>query len=309
LRRLLIDTDTAGDDVTALLVALHSPEATVEAITVVAGNVYLDQCVRNALYTTEMAGKPEVPVHVGAAKPLMRHLVTAHYVHGDDGMGNSNFPEPKRSVTEGHAVDAILDCADRFDGQLEIIGQGPLTNLALAVTKDPSLPSKVKRLIIMGGVNNARGNITPAAEFNFYVDPEAAQIVFRAGFDILLSPWDICLHHGIIYRDEMAPFEALDTELSRFWFSVNQHAWKFLNEIGIDGISLPDAITVALTLDPSLIQQSGTYFVDVETKGEMTAGYSLVDVGGVLGKEPNAEVVEKFDKERFKEILLEVLRG
>ena len=309
MRRLLIDTDTAGDDVTALLIALRSPDATVEAITVVAGNVYLDQCVRNALYTTEVAGKPEVPVYVGAGKPLMRHLVTAHYVHGDDGMGNSHFPDPSRTVTEGHAVEAILEHANRYPGELEIIGQGPLTNLALAVAQDASLPSKVKRLVIMGGVNNARGNITPAAEFNFFVDPEAAQIIFRAGFDILLCPWDICLNYGIIYRDEMGPFEELDTELSRFWFSVNRRAWEFLGEIGIDGISLPDAITVALTLDPSLMLESGTYFVDVETKGEYTAGYSVVDKDGVLDKEPNAEVVEKFDKDRFKELLLNLLRG
>jgi inosine-uridine nucleoside N-ribohydrolase len=309
VRHLLIDTDTAGDDVTALLIALRSPDVTVEAITVVAGNVYLDQCVTNALYTTEMAKRTDVPVYVGAGKPLMRRLVTAHYVHGDDGMGNSNFPAPTKEPESTHAVDAIIELADRFPGELEIIGQGPLTNLALAVAKDPGLPSKVKRLIIMGGVNNARGNITPAAEFNFYVDPEAAQIVFRSGFDILLSPWDLCLRDGIIYRDEMAPFEALDTELSRFWLSVNRRAWEFLSEIGIDGVSLPDAITVALALDPSMILESAVYFVDVETKGEYTSGYSVVDVGGVVEKEPNAEVVVRFDKARFKDLLLDVLRG
>jgi purine nucleosidase len=309
LQRLLIDTDTAGDDVTALLIALRSPDVSVEAITVVAGNVYLEQCVRNALYTTEMANAPEVPVYVGAGRPLMRNLVTAHYVHGDDGMGNSDFPEPTRTTTQGHAVDAILEYADRFPGELEIVGQGPLTNIALAVARDPSLPSKIKRLIIMGGSNNARGNITPAAEFNFFVDPEAAQIVCRAGFNIVLSPWDLCLRDGILYRDELVEFQALDTELSRFWFSVNRRAWEFLGEIGIDGISLPDAITVAFTIDASLITASSTYFVDVETKGEYTAGYSVVDAGRVLDKEPNAEVVEAFDKERFKKMLLDVLRG
>ncbi|CAN5704683.1 nucleoside hydrolase [soil metagenome] len=311
MTRLLIDTDTAGDDVTSLLFGLRWPGVTLEAITVVAGNVYLEQAVRNALYTTEVARRPEVPVYAGAARPLLRPLVTAHYVHGEDGMGNSNFPEPAVSARCENAAEAIVAAADRHAGELEIIAQGPLTNIALAFMRDPGLPAKVKRLWIMGGSNNALGNITPAAEFNFYVDPEAAHVVLGGGFNTTLVPWDVCLGDGVLMRDELGPILGLKTALSEFYLAVNRGAWEFMRShpegMQMDGISHPDALTIAMAIDHRVIVDQGRYFVDVEHRGDITSGYSLVDRNGVLRKPPNADVVLKADKELFKSMLLRLL--
>ena len=311
--RLLIDTDTAGDDVTSLLFGLRWPGVELEAITVVAGNVHLHEAVRNALITTEVAGRADVAVYAGADRPLMRPLVTAHYVHGEDGMGNSGFRDPDRSAADAFAPDAILDAARRWGQQLHIVAQGPLTNLALAVKRDPSLPERVGTVWVMGGTNNAVGNITPAAEFNFYVDPEAAHVVLAAGFDVVLVTWDLCVAHGILLREELGPVLEMDNELSRFYLAVNGAAWDFMRSHphgpGIDGISHPDALTIAAALDESVAPERARLFVDVEHRGELTRGYSLVDAFGVLGRAPNAEVVLRADKERFKEMLFALLGG
>jgi purine nucleosidase len=313
LVRLLIDTDTAGDDVTSLLFGLRWPGIQLEAITVAAGNVYLDQAVRNALYTVEVAERQDVPVYAGADGPLLRPLVTAHYVHGEDGMGNSNFPSPAIEAARAHAADAILECAQRCSGELEIVAQAPLTNLAHALLKDPGLPRRVKKLWIMGGSNNSVGNITPAAEFNFYVDPEAAHMVLAAGFDVVLVPWDLCVRHGILYREELSDIAAMKTRLSEFYFAVNRAAWSFMRNgvegHSIDGISHPDALTIAMAIDSEVIVETKRCFVDVEHRSEITNGYSLVDLHGVLRKAPNADVVTAADKGRFRVMLEQLLRG
>jgi inosine-uridine nucleoside N-ribohydrolase len=308
----LIDTDTAGDDVTSLLFGLLHPDADLQAISVVAGNVYLHEALQNALYTVEIAGR-DVPVFAGADRPLFRELVTAHYVHGEDGMGNSHFPTSQRSADDMHAVDAIIACADRLDGDLEIIAQGPLTNLALALRKDPNLPRKIRRLWIMGGANNALGNITPAAEFNFYVDPEAAHAVLRGGFRTVLVPWDVCINDGILMAEEIVPIQDVKSTLSEFYLAVNRAAWNFMRTHsetgGIDGIAHPDSIMMAMAIDEALILERGHYFVDVEYEGRLTRGYSVVDLRSVLDESPNAEVVLKADKATFKEMLLRLLKG
>jgi purine nucleosidase len=311
--RILIDTDTAGDDVTSLLFGLCWPGVETVAITVAAGNVYLEQAVRNALYTAQVAGRSDVPVYAGAAEPLLRPLVTAHYVHGNDGMGNSDFPAPSAGAEGAHAVDAILDCAQRHAGELEIVAQAPLTNIALAVMKDPDLPSKIKRLWIMGGSNNSLGNITPAAEFNFFVDPEAAHRVLSAGFEVVLVPWDLCVRHAIVTREELSDIIGMKTDLSEFYLAVNRAAWNFMRTgiegFSVDGISHPDALTIAMAIDERVMLEKRRCFVDVEHRGGITDGYSLIDLHGVLRKSPNADVVTVADKQRFREMLEQVLRG
>ncbi|MEA2435310.1 MAG: hypothetical protein QOG54_2767 [Actinomycetota bacterium] len=324
MSRFLIDTDTAGDDVVSLLFGLLWPDVALEAITVCAGNVELDLCVRNALLTVEATGRQDVPVYPGADAPLARPLVTCHYVHGADGMGTLDPDPPRSSASDVHAVDAICELADRFAGDLEIIAQAPLTNIALALRKDPDLPRKVKRLWIMGGGNNYLGNITPAAEFNFYVDPEAAHEVLRGGFEATIVPWDVCVNDGIITRDELAPYYKLNSSLADFYFKTQAGAWGFLQSIGIDGISHPDSLMMAMAIDRSVMAESDKYFVDVEYQSDLTRGYSVMDrIGvmthtiddGVVVKDlmgvddatPNAEVVLKADKELFKKMLLQLL--
>ena len=327
MQRFIVDTDTAGDDVTSLLIGLRWPGVSIEAITVCAGNVELEMCVRNALYTTETAERTDVPVYAGAAKPLDRELVTAHYVHGQDGMGDSNFPPPTRQAESVAAPDAIIEIARRYPGEVEIIAQAPLTNIALALDADPELPSLIKRLWIMGGSNNFVGNITPAAEFNFYVDPLAAKRVLAAGFEVTLVPWDVCVHDGVLLSDELRPVVQMGTPLSEFYLAVNRAVRGFMNEeFGIDGISHPDAIMMAMAIDRSVVAESDRCFVDVEAESVLTRGYSLIDklhvvtreidnrvrvseLMSVADGEPNAEVVIRADKDRFTEMLFGVLSG
>lgn len=327
MQRFIVDTDTAGDDVTSLLIGLRTPAVAIEAVTVCAGNVELDMCVRNALYTTEIAERTDVPVFAGAAKPLDRDLVTAHYVHGKDGMGDSYFQAPAKQVEGTPAPEAIVAIADRLAGELEIIAQAPLTNIALALRLDPALPSKIKRLWIMGGANNFVGNITPAAEFNFYVDPLAAKEVLAAGFRTTLVPWDVCVHDGVIMEEELRPVVEMGTPLSEFYLAVNRAVRRFmLEEFGIDGISHPDAIMIAMAIDGAIVAESKPMFVDVEADSVLTRGYSLMDKMHVVRREvdhgvrvnelmdvpsgePNAEVVIRADKQRFMEMLFGVLSG
>ena len=303
--RLIVDTDTAGDDVFSLLIALRRPEAQLEAITIVCGNVGFEQQVENALYTVEMAGRGgEVPVHPGCPKPFIAEWVGAEYVHGMDGMGDSYFPKATQRPADEHGVDAIVRLVNESPGELTILAQGPLTNIAAAAMLDPSLPEKVDHLWIMGG---GAGNITPAAEYNFFVDPEAAKIVFAAGFRTTLFTWSLTLTHGVFDDDKLARIDALDTDLSRFFGQVNRKAREFEATIGIQGSTHPDAMTCAAILDPSLILDSRDCVVDVETSGDLTRGWSLIDSFGRTGREPNARVVDAFDTDRFYELMVSVL--
>jgi purine nucleosidase len=188
MRRLLVDTDTAADDPVALVMALRHLGVRVEAITVVAGNVPVDQGVQNALYTLELLGE-HVPVLRGAESPLLAPLKTSQFIHGEDGMGDRGLPLHGREPHPGHAVDALLEVAKRYPGQVELVTLGPLTNVAMALHKDPSFAAKVKGCVMMCGAADHLGNITPVAEFNVWVDPEAAEVVFSSGMPIKMVAW------------------------------------------------------------------------------------------------------------------------
>jgi purine nucleosidase len=301
--RLIVDTDTAGDDVTSLLIALLHPNAQLEAITICNGNVEFEQQVENALYTVEQTGK-RVPVYPGCARPLVADPVDAAYVHGADGMGESYFPKAQLRPEPEHAVDELIRRINESPGELNVLAQAPLTNIATAVVRDPSIAAKVKRLWIMGG---GLGNITPAAEFNFYVDPEAAKIVFKAGFPITLFTWTLTLSHGVFFDADIARVEAVDTRLARFYRQVTRKAEAFERSMGVPGTAHPDSMVAAAIVEPSLVKRTRDVFVDVETRGELTRGYSEIDLLGVLGKEPNCTLVEDYDTQGFLELFLGVL--
>jgi purine nucleosidase len=303
--RLIVDTDTAGDDVFSLLIALLHPNAQLEAITVCTGNVRFEQQVENALYTVEMSGRGgQVPVYAGCDRPLVADWVGAEYVHGEDGMGESFFPTAKQRPEPEHAVDELVRRINESPGELTILAQAPLTNIAAAVVRDPSIAQKAKRLYVMGG---GAGNITPAAEFNFYVDPEAAKIVFRAGFPITLFTWTVTLSHGVFDDAKLDALHSLSTPLARFFEQVNRKALEFERSTGIQGSTHPDSMVAGAIVDPSLVLETRDCFVDVETAGDLTRGYSLIDTLGTLGREPNATVVEAFDVDRFFDLLKGVL--
>ncbi len=306
MTRLIVDTDTAGDDVFSLLIALRDPRVELEAITVCCGNVGFEQEVENALYTVEQAGRSgEVPVYAGCAEPLIAEWIGAEYVHGRDGMGDSFFPKARQRPAPEHAVDELVRRIGESPGELTILAQAPLTNLAAAVVRDPSIAGKVAHLYVMGG---GVGNITPAAEYNFYVDPEAAKIVLGAGFPLTLFTWTLTRTHGVFDDRRLARIAGLGTPLAEFFGQVNRKAREFDDQVNhLGGSTHPDSMACAAIADPSLILATEDAVVDVETSGELTRGWSLIDTLGRTDRKPNARVVTDFDTDGFFELMLDVL--
>ena len=308
-RRFLIDTDTASDDAVALLMALRDPGIEVVAITVVAGNVPLDRAVQNALFTVDEAGRSGVPVHAGAAGPLQRALFTAEFVHGQDGMGDIGLPLSGRIPAPGDAVDVLVDAIrGHGPGALTLVTLGPLTNIALAFQRDPSLATRLAEIVIMGGTGDAVGNVSAVAEFNIFVDPEAAAAVFTSGAPITMVGWDISRTYAVIGHDDAADLRALG-RLGALAVDINAKVGAFAtHETHLAGFDLPDPIAMAVALDPSIATRVEERNVVVETRGEFTAGQTVVDHLGLTGRAPNVRVVVEASRERFLELLHARLR-
>ncbi len=303
MRRLLVDTDTAADDPVALVMALRHPGVRVEAITVVAGNVPVDRGVQNAPYTLELL-EERVPVFRGAEAPLLAPLRTSQFIHGEDGMGDMGLPLHGREPHPGHAVDALLETAGRYPGEVELVTLGPLTNVALALLRDPSLASKVSNCVVMGGTGRGHGNVTPVAEYNIWVDPEAAQIVFESGMPITMVGWDVSYTYATLDEAEAARLRAVGTPLATFCVDIQAALIKFATETsGLDGFDLPDPIAMAVALDPAVATVTKRLFVAIETAGVWCRGQTVVDHLGVTGRKPNVEVVVEASRERFLQLL------
>jgi purine nucleosidase len=317
--RLIIDTDTAGDDTTSILIALRQPNVRLEALTICNGNVEFDQQVENALATLEAAGRGgSVPVYAGCRQPLLREPVDAAYVFGRDGMSDANLPKALQRPEDRHAVDAIVDLVMDNPGEITLLAQAPLTNIAAAYVKEPRIAEAVQHLWIMGGTDNAIGNVTPAAEFNFYVDPEAAKIVFRAGFRITLSTWTLTMNSGVLRQQDVTEIESLGTALSGFFLKVNAATFEYVRSRHGAALSThPDSLTCACMIDESLILEAAECFVDVETAGELTRGYCSVsspilpdhDLAdpGLPARMPNARVIKTADTAQFGRMLIAAL--
>jgi len=305
---LIVDTDTAQDDCVALLVALLDPRADLRAITMVAGNVGFERQVRNAHMTLSVAGRlGTVPVHLGCRRPLVREWVSAEYVHGD-GAGGLQIDFDGLETEPQHGVDALIEQVAAAPGEITVVCIGPLTNIAMAVIKDPSFVAGVKALVVMGGSNNARGNITAAAEYNFYVDPEAAKTVFEAGFaSITVVPWaPVTLRDAVFSRERLAQIEALGTPLSTFFSTITATTLGFNESVGIDGSTHPDSLAAAVLLHPELVTARADYAVDVETGSDLTRGYAAMS-WGAHGLAANATVVESVDAEAFADYISDLL--
>ncbi len=310
-RRVILDTDTAGDDTTAILTAIHYFH--VEGITIVSGNIDFNQQVENALYTVELAD-PEyyIPVYKGHQEPIMtlggeKHI-TEERIFATDGMGNSHFPSAKQRPETKHAVDFMIETIKQNPGEIEVIAIGPQTNIAMAIKRDPSIVNDIKHLWIMGGVNHAPGNIQAVAEFNFFTDPEAAKIVLHSGIDMTMITWDLSLRDGVMYEKDLQEIAALKTKGTDFFFDVNLHVKAFEAEKrNTDGITSPDSLTVAIAAHENLLLKANTYYVDIELTSPLTRGYNIVDVEGDLQRLPNIRVCEEADSVGFKEVLIDVL--
>jgi len=237
---------------------------------------------------------------------MVRAWVSAENVHGD-GAGGLTMDNSGIEPEAEHAVDALLRLTKESPGEINIVAIGPLTNIAMAVIKDPTFPDRVKSLYIMGGSNNARGNITAAAEFNFYVDPDAAKVVFDAGFDITVIPWEpLTIQDALFSRQHMAEIGAGGSPVASFFAQVCEATLDFDESVGIPGSSHPDSLTVALLLHPELITKSAPYAVDVEADSELTRGYSAMS-WGIHGLKANARVIEAVDAAAFFEYIKETM--
>ena len=285
----LIDTDTASDDAVALIMALRSTQIEVLAITAVAGNVNVQQAARNALYTAELCGS-QVPVFAGAEKPLTRAHVSADWFHGRDGLGDHVYPAPRRAPEKRSAPDAMIDTIESHPG-LVLVTLGPLTNVALALQKRPGIAAKVSRCVVMGGAPCCEGNITPAAEYNVWCDPEAARIVVRSGLPIELVGWHLCRGEAVLNPSDIRQVLSFGTAVANFAIECNSRAQEaFFEQTGEHGISLPDPVAMAVALNPSIVTSQSQHFVDVETQSELTRGMTVVDRLNVAHNERNREV-------------------
>jgi purine nucleosidase len=260
-RPFLIDTDTASDDAVALILALQTPDVDVKAVTTVAGNVPVGQATQNALYVAELCNQ-DVPVFPGAASPLLRQHVPADWFHGADGLGDKGYKPTKANAQPKHAVDAILETV-KANPDIELITLGPLTNLALALDRYPDLVGNVKRCIIMGGAPCCEGNVTPAAEYNIWVDPEAARIVLRSGLPIELVGWHLSRGKAALDPSDIQHVLDLATPLADFAIGCNETAMQsYRRQTREIGISLPDPIAVAIAIDPSICPEASEHLVD-----------------------------------------------
>ena len=318
--RLIIDTDTAGDDAFSILLALKAPHVTLEAITICNGNVPFLQQAENALYTLEVAGAGgQVPVYLGCPRPMLRAPVDATEFFGADGMSDAGFPQARQRPEAEHAVDRIIDLVMSNPGEIEILAQAPLTNIATAYVKEPRIAQALKHLWVMGGTDNSLGNTTPASEFNFYVDPEAAKIVVNAGFRLTLSTWTLTMASGVLPEAALARIAALDTPLARFFMAVSQAPFKrTAMRYGRPLSTHPDSLTCACLIEPALMLETADCLVDVETQGELTRAYSSVctpltpeeaEIDKLWYAAPaNARVIRRADTDRFAEMLIAALK-
>ena len=319
-RPFIIDTDTASDDAVALIMALRWPDVDVKAITLVSGNVPIDQGVRNALYTAEVCGV-EVPVYRGADRPLVRPAAHAEWFHGKDGMGDQNYPPPKGKAQTGHAVDVLIETITANPG-IVLVTLGPLTNVALALRRAPEIVKNVSRCVVMGGAACTYGNVTPAAEYNIWCDPEAARIVFLSGLPVEMVGWEHCIGPHALNEDEIAYVKGFDTPMAHLAIDCNAVAKEaFLRQTGEQGISLPDPVAMSVALDPTIALRTSKHYVDVEVNSDLTRGMTVVDRLNVASNrrnnviwhelvagEPTVSVVWEIDIPRWKEALYSVLR-
>ena len=317
---LLIDTDPGIDDALALLLGLLWPGAAIAAITTVAGNVPVDQAVHNVFRILHVA-RPRVSPRIarGASAPLKRPLVTAAHVHGDDGLGNlDRFVEADgrpRYPAVGHALetqdgaDLILEMADRHGKDLVIVALGPLTNLATAAERDPRRLRQAGRLVVMGGAAAVPGNVTPGAEFNFYVDPDAAAAVVDAGLPLELIPLDVTRQVLLRQTELEARLRGCSSAVARFVADFTLHGFAFGKSQGEDAFALHDPLAVGVALDPSMVGFESLH-VEVECEGRVTRGMSIADRRPLRAhhkRRPNCRVAMTVDAPRFLRLFLDRL--
>ena len=301
--KIIIDTDPGQDDAVAILLALASPELEVIGITAVAGNVPLPLTERNARAVCELAGRTDIPVFAGCHAPLTRRLVTAEHVHGKTGLDGIDLPDPQVPLQKRHAVEFIVDTLRKEpSGSVTLCPLGPLTNIATAFTRAPDVVDRIRRIVLMGGAYFEVGNITPTAEFNIYVDPEAAEIVFGAGIDLVVMPLDVT-HKALVTARRIETFRELGSDVGHAIAAWTDFFERFDKaKYGSEGAPLHDPTVIAYLLDPTLFTGRRVN-VEIETQSELTRGMTVADWWGVTDRKPNALFVGDIDSEAFFTLL------
>ncbi len=304
-RKIIIDTDPGQDDAVAILLALGAPELEVLGITCVAGNVPLALTQRNARIVCELAGRRDIAVFAGAVRPMVRSLVTAEYVHGKSGLNGPALWDPTMPLRKEHAVDFIVKTLRmNRDGAVTLCVLGPLTNIALALIKAPDIAAHIREIVLMGGGCFEGGNTTPAAEFNIYVDPHAAKVVFQSGIPLIVMPLDLT-HKALTTRTRVERFKALGNKAGIFTAEMLGFFERFdMEKYGSEGAPLHDPNVIAYLLKPEMYKGREVN-IEIETESALTMGMTVVDWWRVSGRQPNATFMREVDDEAFFELLFE----
>lgn len=292
-RPVIIDCDPGQDDAVMLMLAFSSPELDIKGITAVAGNVPLSRTQRNARLVCELGGRTDIPVFAGCVRPMVRDLLTAEDVHGEQGI-SIEIREPEMPLQEKHAVDFLVESL--LEQEMTLVVTGPLTNLAMALVKEPRIASHIKEIVLMGG-SRAGGNVTPSAEFNILVDPHAAHVVFESGRPIVVMPLDVT-HQALTTSARLARVKAIDTRVARAVHSILDY------HDSTDGGPLHDPCTIAYLVAPQLFTTKHVH-VAIELKSDAAMGATLVDFWGVTGKPPNAHWAFQIDADGFYDLLID----
>jgi len=306
-RKIIIDTDPGQDDAVAILLALASPEVDVLGLTCVAGNVPLPLTIRNARIICELAGRTDIKIFAGCDRPMQRELVTAEYVHGKTGLDGIALPDPTMPVQDQNAVDFIIETLrTEASGSVTLVPIGPLTNIATALQQAPDIADRIEEIVLMGGGCFEGGNVTPAAEFNIYVDPQAADLVFRSGVKLTVMALDVT-HKALTTRPRIEAFRALPGRIGPAVASWTDFFERFdMEKYGSEGAPLHDPCTIAFLIRPELF--TGRHInVEIETSSELTMGMTVADWWGVTDRPPNAFFIGDLDADGFYTLLTERL--
>lgn len=328
MKKFIIDADTGSDDAVAILLALQDPSVEILGITVVSGNVPLQQGIKNTISTIDMTEK-KVKVFAGEEKPLtreyeeiyelknfMEHVkslksssASGQCVHGIDGMGDIGIKPSTEEYEAKHAIDFIIDTINKNPNEVTLVTLGPLTNIALAIQKDPSISEKIKHCYVMGGTSDGTGNVSAAAEYNIWVDPEAAKICFESDLNITMVGWDNSYKYAMLKEEEIKDLRSLNSKLANFSVDIQKTLIELtFTTYGFHGFDLPDPITMAIALDDSIIEESEQLHVIVDTRDGITRGQTIVDYFDVEESNQNIRVVTKSDKDKFMNLLKKLLK-
>ena len=315
MQRIIIDTDCGSDDAAAIMMALKSEDIKVEAITAVCGNVPLPLAVNNALMTIEVSGAQMPPLYAGAEKPLFKELVTAVNVHGNDGMGDMDLIHPSLKPEKEHAVDAILRLVKTYPDEITIIAIGPVTNIALAIMKEPETMKKVKHIYSMGTSGFGPGNCTPVSEFNVYVDAEAYHIMINSGIPVTIVGFDVCLGDAALLKEDLDTLAESDVKSAEFAVKCNRRLVEYNIEASNKCfLDLPDAVAMAVMLWPDVVLEKKDCYAHVCLKEPEAYGQVILNDGrklaiqeGFLGRKPNVSVCTKLNKHKMKKRLMALL--